>query len=192
MFLHGRPWRRRFGRKSQVEMQCCPQPAAKRAAGLPPMARTRHTISGQRGEGRKAAALSPGLRLLPPGLKGKPKWPFNGNGPYLIFPEADVALVPAQVADGRVLLTLNGSNRNITADCSDSTCYRYGQPDAYGRLHIVLVGGMPAAPGYAESIPGKGSGQPQGDLHDGRNGARGRWRPAGLLPRKVSRARNRV
>lgn len=54
--------------------------------------------------------------------------------------------------DGRVYLTVNGENLDITDEFSYTTSYIYAYTDAEGQRHVFVVGGDLDAIGWAEFI----------------------------------------
>ncbi len=56
--------------------------------------------------------------------------------------------LPFKVEGGRILFTLDGSNKDITEFCSDSTYYTYRTPTIDGFYEVIVVGGMPDNVGY--------------------------------------------
>lgn len=63
---------------------------------------------------------------------------------------------PVEVKDSQVYFMLDGSSRNITAQCTEETYYQYETIDANGNRHVVLVGGTPENIGWAEFLWTKG------------------------------------
>lgn len=59
---------------------------------------------------------------------------------------------PAKIVDGRIIFTLDGSNRDITSFCSETDYYRYDAVDALGIPHYIIVGGTPDNWGYMEYV----------------------------------------
>lgn len=59
---------------------------------------------------------------------------------------------PVKVQDGQIYFILDGSNRNITDQCSEETYYEYEEISDSGYRHVVLIGGTPDNIGMAEFI----------------------------------------
>lgn len=59
---------------------------------------------------------------------------------------------PITVRDGQIYFVVNGSNINITEQCSKTTYYSSEITDADGNYHVILVGGTPDNAGWAELI----------------------------------------
>lgn len=59
---------------------------------------------------------------------------------------------PVEIHDNQIIFTLDGSNRNITDQCSAETYYQYETMDETGNRHVVLIGGTPDNVGWAEFV----------------------------------------
>ena len=59
---------------------------------------------------------------------------------------------PVEVRDGRIYFVLDGSDTNITNQCSEENYYQYEKVDNKGYRHVVLIGGTPEDVGMAEYI----------------------------------------
>ena len=59
---------------------------------------------------------------------------------------------PITVRDGQIYFVMDGSEINITEQCSETTYYSYETTDADGNYHVLLVGGTPDNVGWAELI----------------------------------------
>lgn len=59
---------------------------------------------------------------------------------------------PAEYIDGRLYLTVNGENLDITEEISDTTAYTYVYEDGASITHYIIVGGKPETFGYAEFL----------------------------------------
>ncbi len=59
---------------------------------------------------------------------------------------------PVEVRDGQIYFVLDGSDTNITNQCSEETCYQYETVDDQGYRHVVLIGGTSDNIGMAEYI----------------------------------------
>ena len=55
---------------------------------------------------------------------------------------------PAEVCDGHIYFTLDGSNLDITDQCSEETYFQY-ETEENGARQVVLVGGTPENLGFA-------------------------------------------
>lgn len=64
------------------------------------------------------------------------------------------ATVPAEYKDGRLYLTVNGENLDITEDISDTNAYNYVYEDSESITHYIIIGGKPESFGYAEFLQG--------------------------------------
>lgn len=64
----------------------------------------------------------------------------------------DEATAPAEYIDGRLYLTVNGENLDITEEVSDTTAYNYVYADANSITHYIIIGGKPESFGYAEFL----------------------------------------
>ena len=62
------------------------------------------------------------------------------------------ATAPAEYIDGRLYLTVNGENLDITEEVSDTTAYNYIYEDADSITHYIIIGGKPESFGYAEFL----------------------------------------
>lgn len=80
------------------------------------------------------------------------------NGGQLIIEKGSTAIsmgfetVPAEVRDGKIYFVLDGSDRDITAVCSETTYYQYETVEEDGTRHFMLVGGTPDNVGWAEFV----------------------------------------
>lgn len=59
---------------------------------------------------------------------------------------------PVEVLDDQIYFVLDGSNINITDQCSEKTYYKYETVDNDGYRHVILIGGTPDDVGMAEYI----------------------------------------
>jgi hypothetical protein len=59
---------------------------------------------------------------------------------------------PVEVRDGQVYFTVDGSNKNITAYCTETTYFHYEKIADNGYRHVFVVGGAPDNLGWAEFI----------------------------------------
>lgn len=66
--------------------------------------------------------------------------------------DLDNAVAPAEYRDGRLYLTINGENKDITDEISDSEAYVFTYTDTEQNTHIMIIGGKPETFGYAEFI----------------------------------------
>lgn len=78
----------------------------------------------------------------------------TNDGGVIIYSQFDTekAIPPAEVVDGRLIFTLDGSGLDITDQCSETKYYRYDSTDSDGYHHTLIIGGTPADWGYAEYI----------------------------------------
>lgn len=66
-----------------------------------------------------------------------------------VFDTSD-ATAPAEFKEGRLWLTANGENMDITAQVSEDKAYIYDYRDGEGITHYLIIGGDPETFGYAE------------------------------------------
>ena len=59
---------------------------------------------------------------------------------------------PIEVRDGQIYFVLDGSDANITNQCSEETYYQYETIDDNGYRHVVLIGGTADNVGMAKYI----------------------------------------
>lgn len=64
----------------------------------------------------------------------------------------DEAAAPAEYRDGRLYLTVNGENADITDEISESSAYTYIYEDTGSITHYIIIGGRPESFGYAEFL----------------------------------------
>lgn len=64
------------------------------------------------------------------------------------------AAAPAEYRDGRLYLTVNGENLDITGEISDTNAYTYVYEDSESITHYIIIGGKPESFGYAEFLQG--------------------------------------
>jgi hypothetical protein len=76
-------------------------------------------------------------------------------GPNFRSVDAGFDIAPAEVREGRIIFTLDGSDADITGYCSETTYYQYELTDANGYRHVVLVGGTPDDLEWAEFVLNK-------------------------------------
>ncbi len=76
----------------------------------------------------------------------------DANGDNYISMDTGFVNDPIEVRDGQIYFVLDGSNTNITDQCSETTYYQYETVDKNGYRHVVLIGGTPDDIGMAEYI----------------------------------------
>ena len=76
----------------------------------------------------------------------------DGNGNNYASMDLGFENDPIEVRDGQIYFVLDGSNTNITDQCSEKTYYQYETVDNNGYRHVVLIGGTPDDVGMAEYI----------------------------------------
>ncbi|MDR2590878.1 MAG: hypothetical protein LBC71_07850 [Oscillospiraceae bacterium] len=76
----------------------------------------------------------------------------SGRGTSVSISIPDVGFNPVEVKDGRVYFILDGSNKDITEYCTESTYYQYEHIAENGYRHVIIVGGSPDNLGWAEYI----------------------------------------
>jgi len=59
---------------------------------------------------------------------------------------------PAQVRDGKVFITLDGTEVDITSYCTESTFFKYEEIDENGYRHVLVIGGAPDNLGWADFV----------------------------------------
>lgn len=59
---------------------------------------------------------------------------------------------PAEIIDGRLIFTLDGSNLDITDQCSETAYFRYDMVDEKGIQHIIIIGGTIDDWGFGDMI----------------------------------------
>lgn len=74
------------------------------------------------------------------------------DGTSYVTMDSGFATEPAEVRAGQIYFVLDGSNRNITDQCSAASYYQYDSTDAHGVRHVVLIGGTADAVGWAEFV----------------------------------------
>ncbi|MEG6613598.1 hypothetical protein V6C42_12145 [Pseudoclostridium thermosuccinogenes] len=57
-----------------------------------------------------------------------------------------------RIENDQIYFILDGSNKNITYQCSESTYYEYERTDDNGYRHIVIIGGTADSIGIAEFV----------------------------------------
>ena len=59
---------------------------------------------------------------------------------------------PAEVSDGKVFITLDGIETDITSYCTETTFFKYEKTDENGYRHILVIGGAPDNLGWADFV----------------------------------------
>jgi len=59
---------------------------------------------------------------------------------------------PAEVRDGRVFITLDGMETDITSYCTETTFFMYEKTDSSGNRHVLIIGGTPDNLGWADFV----------------------------------------
>jgi len=59
---------------------------------------------------------------------------------------------PVEVRDGKVYFVLDGTNKDITSYCTETTFYQYEQIADNGYRHVVVVGGTSDNLGWGEFV----------------------------------------
>ncbi len=59
---------------------------------------------------------------------------------------------PVKVENRQIFFVLDGSNTNITDQCSETSYYKYESTDDKGYRHVVIVGGTVDNIGFAEFV----------------------------------------
>ena len=76
----------------------------------------------------------------------------DSQGNYFASMDAGFEHEPVEVRDGQIYFILDGSNTNITKQCSEETYYQYETVDNNGYRHVLLIGGTPDNVGMAEYL----------------------------------------
>jgi len=76
----------------------------------------------------------------------------DANGDNYISMDSGFVNDPIEVRNSQIYFVLDGSNTNITDQCSEKTYYQYETVDNNGYRHVVLIGGTPDDVGMAEYI----------------------------------------
>lgn len=84
--------------------------------------------------------------------------------------DTEAAFSPVEERDGRLYLTVNGENKEITDLCSYTEPYIYTCIGEEGLQHIFIIGGDPGAIGWAEFIQDDEGTYMGGMSHFGTNG----------------------
>jgi len=75
----------------------------------------------------------------------------NKDGHYISISLTE-GFEPAEVRDGQVYFTLDGSGKDITSHCTETTYYEHEHMADNGYRHVVIVGGTPDNLGWGEFI----------------------------------------
>ena len=78
----------------------------------------------------------------------------EGNTTSVAEVNTEEATAPAEYVDGRLYLTVNGENLDITEEISDTNAYTYIYEDTASVTHYIIIGGKPESFGYAEFLQG--------------------------------------
>ena len=97
------------------------------------------------------AGFAYGEKIFPMLGGGRIMQYINEYGEDVVSVDTGFAVDPVVITDGRVYFTLDGSYRDITDQCSATTCYRYESTDPDGTHHTILVGGSIDHIGWAET-----------------------------------------
>lgn len=76
----------------------------------------------------------------------------DSNGNNFVSMDIGFEYDPIEVRDGQIYFVLDGSDTNITNQCSEETYYQYETIDDNGYRHVVLIGGTADNVGMAEYI----------------------------------------
>lgn len=76
----------------------------------------------------------------------------NENGDRFISMDTGFVSDPVRIEDGQIYFILDGSNANITNQCSDSSYYKYETTNNAGYRSVVIIGGTADNIGMAEFI----------------------------------------
>ncbi len=80
----------------------------------------------------------------------------TSDGKDFVSIDAGFISDPVKVENNQIYFILDGSNTNITDQCSDSSYYKYETTDDNGYRHVVLIGGTADNIGFAEFVWDKG------------------------------------
>ena len=97
------------------------------------------------------AGFAYGEKIFPMLGGGRIMQYINEHGEDVVSVDTGFAVDPVVITDGRVYFTLDGSYRDITDQCSATTCYWYESTDPDGTHHTILVGGSIDHIGWAET-----------------------------------------
>jgi len=59
---------------------------------------------------------------------------------------------PAIVRDGKVFITIDGIEKDITSYCTETTFFSYEKNDEDGNRHVLVIGGTPEKLGWADFV----------------------------------------
>ena len=76
----------------------------------------------------------------------------DGQGNYSVYFHDAGSAAPITVRAGQIYFTADGSETNITEQCSEASYYSREATDAEGNRHVILAGGTPDSAGWAELI----------------------------------------
>lgn len=85
----------------------------------------------------------------------------TSDGTDIISVTLGSADVPIRVQENQIYFVIDGSDENITNQCSNENYYQYEVTDELGYRHVILIGGTPDNVGWAEMVwdsTGKASG----------------------------------
>lgn len=85
----------------------------------------------------------------------------HSDGTDIVSITLGSADVPFSVRENQIYFVLDGSDKNITNQCSNESYYQYEVIDELGYRHVILIGGTPDNVGWAEMVwdsTGKASG----------------------------------
>ncbi len=73
----------------------------------------------------------------------------DSHGNYFVSMDLGFEKEPVEVRDGQIYFVLDGSDINITRQCSEQSYYQYETVDSNGFRQILLIGGTPDNVGMA-------------------------------------------
>ncbi len=76
----------------------------------------------------------------------------DSHGNYFATMDSGFEHEPVEVRDGQIYFVLDGSNTNITEQCSEESYYQYETVDNNGFRHVLLIGGTTDNVGMAEYL----------------------------------------
>ena len=76
----------------------------------------------------------------------------SDNGDNFISMDTGFVSDPVRIEDGKIYFILDGSDTNITNQCSESSYFKYETTNEAGYRHVVVIGGTADNIGMAEFV----------------------------------------
>lgn len=76
----------------------------------------------------------------------------NENGDDFVSMDTGFVSDPVRIEENQIYFILDGSDQNITNQCSESSYFKYETTDEAGYRKVVIIGGTPECIGNAEFI----------------------------------------